>query len=107
MKKEACTLLYTCAQEGTINTCHPFLFIDQQVIFTHMLQDPFPFLLETSEKETFMSYLQSITGIASSKWMSFQIGFNFHFELPLSRVMQGIQYVDKVLAWMHWIFDVT
>jgi hypothetical protein len=54
-----------------------------------------------------MSHLQSVNGIGSSKWTSFHIGFNFQFELPLSRVMQGIQSVDKVLAWLHWIFDVT
>jgi hypothetical protein len=107
VKKEACMLLYTCEQEGTIDTGCPFLFIDQQVVFTHILQDPFAFLLETSEKETFMSYLESVSGIGSSKWMSFQIGFNFQFEFPLSRVMQGIQSVDKVLAWMHWIFYFT
>jgi hypothetical protein len=33
--------------------------------------------------------------------MSFQIGFNFKFDLPLS---MGIQLVDKVLSWLHWIF---
>jgi hypothetical protein len=59
--------LYTCEHEGTIDAGCPFLFIDQQVIFTHRLQDPFAFLLETSEKETFMSYLQSDSGIGSSK----------------------------------------
>jgi hypothetical protein len=61
------------------------------VVFTHILEDPFEFLLETSKKETFMSYLESVSGIGSSKWMNFQIGFNFQFEFPLSRVMQGIQ----------------
>ena len=69
--------------------------------FTHIIQDPFAFLLETLEKETFMSYLESVCGIGSSKWMSFQIGFNFQFELSLRKVMQGIQLVDKVLSWLH------
>jgi hypothetical protein len=41
VKKEACILLYTCEQEGTIDTSCPFLFIDQQVVFTHILQYPF------------------------------------------------------------------
>jgi hypothetical protein len=50
VKKEACMLLYTCEHEGTIDTCYPFILIDKQVIFTHMLQDPFAFMLETSEK---------------------------------------------------------
>jgi hypothetical protein len=76
-------------------------------VFTHILQDPFAFMLETLEKEIFMSYLESFSGFGSSKCMSLHIGFNFQFELPLSRVMQGIQSVDKVLAWLHWIFDVT
>jgi hypothetical protein len=107
VKKEACMLLYTCEHEGTINTSCPFLFINQKVVFTYILQDPFSFLLETSEKETFMSYLESVSGIGSSKWMSFQIGFNFQFEFPLSRVMQGIRSVDKVFAWLHWIFYFT
>ena len=107
VKKEACMFLYPCEQEGTIDTSCPFLFIDQQVVFTHILQDTFSFLLETLEKYTFMSYLESISEICSSKWMSFHIGFNFQFEFPLIRVMQGIQSVDKVLAWLHWIFDFT
>jgi hypothetical protein len=107
VKKEACMFLYNCEHEGTIDACCPFFFIDKQVIFTHRIQDPFASLLETSEKETFMSYLQSDSGIGSSKWMRFQIGFNFQYEFPLSRVMQGIQSVDKVLIWLHWIFDVT
>jgi hypothetical protein len=101
VKKEVCRFLYTYQHERTIDTCCPFLFIDQQVVFTHILQNPFAFLLETSEKETFMSYLESVSEIGSSKWMSFQIGFNFQFELPLSRVMQGIQSVNKILAWLH------
>jgi hypothetical protein len=107
VKKESCMLLYTCEHEGTINTCCPFLFIDQQVIFTHILQDPFTFLLETSKKETFMSYLELVSGIGSSKRMSFEIGFNFQFEFPLSRVMQGIRSVYNVLSWTHWIFYFT
>jgi hypothetical protein len=65
VKKEACMLLYTCEQEGTIDTTCPFLFINQKVVFTHILQDPFAFLLETSEKETFMSCLKSVSGIGS------------------------------------------
>jgi hypothetical protein len=74
MKKEACILLYTCEQEGTIDTSCPLVFIDQQVVFTHILQYPFSFLLETSEKETFMSCIKWNWFF---KWMSFQIGFNF------------------------------
>jgi hypothetical protein len=58
-------LLYTCEKEGIIDTTCPFLFIDQQVVFTHILQDPFAFLLETSEKDTFMSCLEPISGIGS------------------------------------------
>jgi hypothetical protein len=92
VKKQVCRFLYTC---------------EQQVVFTHILQDPFEFLLEISYKETFMSYLESISGIGSSKWMSFQIGFNFQFELPLSRVMQRIQSIEKVILWLHWIFYFT
>ena len=70
-------LLYSCEQEETIDIDHPFLFIDQQVVFTHVLQDPFAFMLETSEKETLMSCLESICGFGFSKWMSFRIEFNF------------------------------
>jgi hypothetical protein len=49
VNKEACMLLYICEQEGTIGTCYPFLFINQQVVLKHILQDHFSFLLEKKE----------------------------------------------------------
>ena len=48
VKKETCMLLYTCEKEGTIDIGCPFLFINQQVVFTNILQDHFSFILETS-----------------------------------------------------------
>jgi len=72
LNKEACMLLYTCEQEETIDIGYsPFIFINQQVVFTHILQYTFSFLLETSKKETFMGYLELVSGIGSSKWMIF------------------------------------
>jgi hypothetical protein len=45
-------LLYVCEQEETIDTSYHFFLIDQQVVFTHVFQDPFVVLLylETSNK---------------------------------------------------------
>jgi hypothetical protein len=37
MNKKTCMLLYICEHEGTIDIVCPFFFIDQQVVFTHIL----------------------------------------------------------------------
>jgi hypothetical protein len=111
VKKETGISFCACKQEEILDTSYPFLCIDQQVVFTHVLQDPFVVLLdlETSEKEILMGYLESVSGLGSLKWMSFEVKDNFQFELSsrrfftflLSKDMQGIQMVDKVLAWLH------
>jgi hypothetical protein len=93
----------------------PFLFGEQQGEFNHIFQDPFASLLETSEREILGICLRLVSGYNSSEKMSFGVGVKLLFELPpqrpfiffLSKSMQRVQTMDKILTWLHWVFDFT
>jgi len=73
----------------------------QSEISLHSYDDPFVVCLEIVSRPEFADFVK------------FEFVCKFLFELPLSGVffsppnkhIQGGKLVDKMLAWLHWVFD--
>jgi hypothetical protein len=88
------------------------LFIEQQGELNHVFQDPFVSLLKLSEQEFLGIYLGIISEHDSSERMSFKAEVKLLFVLSSQRpfggtIIQRVQTMNKILTWLHWIFDFT
>lgn len=68
-----------------------------------------------SFEHSFATFLELVRMTKLSYFVNNEFVFKLLFEWPLSRYfililnkeIQGIQLVDKMLAWLHWAFDFT
>jgi len=86
----------------------------QNSVTIYAFEDCFAFMLETSENDNLVAFLESINGFSFSRWMSFEIGFKFQFKLPLSNFfcllkesVSRKQSNNHFLSWLHWNFEIT
>ena len=115
VKKEVAIFSYVYEKKKKLDTGFPSLFVKQQGEFNPIFQDPFLSLLEIPKKEVFGIYLGIISEHNSLEKMSFEVGVKFMFVLSsqrpfiffLSTSIQRVQTINKILIWLHWIFEFT
>ena len=103
MKERTGASFHTREQKKIICTLTPSFIIDHQVVFTHILQDPFAACLQSMNELKFSDLVNDGTDLK----LLDALPLIRYFLFPLKKHMQGIQPVDKMLEWLHWIFHFT
>jgi hypothetical protein len=75
----------------------------QDGCFMHYFQDPFVVFLDSTSRLKLLNFVK----VESVRKFLLKMSSNRFLFLFLEECMQGIEFVDKVLAWLHWIFDFT
>jgi hypothetical protein len=98
---------------------HQFEIYGRRNVVGGMIQDDSlvqsPEISFLSFQDPFAACLESTNGPKFLNFVNIEFVSKFFDEFPLRRFslsllikdMQGIQPVDKTLAWLHWIFDFT
>ena len=69
----------------------------------HCFEDPFVVFLELVNMPMFLDFVNNHFVFK----LLFDWSLSRYFILLLNKVIQGSQPLDKILAWLHWVFDFT